>query len=59
MESVEALITKHENFEKSLTAQEEKFKALDEMATGMIQAEHYAAAEVHARKEEVRVICAL
>ena len=27
LESVEALITKHENFEKTLAAQEEKFKA--------------------------------
>lgn len=55
LETVEALITKHENFDKSLAAQEEKFKALDEMATGMIKSGNYAAQEVHARREEVRL----
>ncbi len=54
LESVEALISKHENFEKSLSAQEEKFKALDEMASSMVVAEHYATMEAHAKREEVR-----
>lgn len=59
LEAVEVLITKHENYEKSLAAQEEKFKALDEMATGMIKSGNYAAEEVHARKEEVRLLVPL
>merc|ERR1712002_121365 len=33
LDSVEALIKKHDDFEKSLAAQEEKIKALDESAT--------------------------
>ena len=33
LEGVEALITKHENFEKTLAAQEEKFKASHNILT--------------------------
>jgi len=36
LDSVEALIKKHEDFEKSLAAQEEKIKALDIFATKLI-----------------------
>lgn len=54
LETVEALITKNENFDKSLAAQEEKFKALDEMAKGMIKSGSYATQEVKKRRQEVR-----
>jgi len=43
LDSVEALIKKHEDFEKSLAAQEEKIKALDEFASKLIEGQHYAA----------------
>ena len=51
LDSVEALIKKHEDFEKSLAAQEEKIKALDEFATKLIEGQHYAAEEVASRRE--------
>jgi spectrin alpha len=51
LDSVEALIKKHEDFEKSLAAQEEKIKALDEFATKLIENEHYAADDVAARRD--------
>jgi spectrin alpha len=46
LDSVEAMIKKHEDFEKSLSAQEEKIKALDEFATKLIEGQHYAAEDV-------------
>lgn len=53
MDSVEALIKKHEDFEKSLVAQEEKIKALDDFATKLVQSQHYAADDVAARRDAV------
>ncbi|KAK9511531.1 hypothetical protein O3M35_000170 [Rhynocoris fuscipes] len=50
LDSVEALIKKHEDFEKSLAAQEEKIKALDEFATKLIVGHHYAADDVAQRR---------
>lgn len=46
LDSVEAMMKKHEDFEKSLAAQEEKIKALDEFATKLIEGQHYAADDV-------------
>ena len=37
LDSVEAMTKKQEDFEKSLLAQEEKIKALDEFATKLIE----------------------
>lgn len=51
LDSVEALIKKHEDFEKSLAAQEEKIKALDEFATKLMEGQHYAADDVSQRRE--------
>lgn len=56
LDSVEALIKKHEDFEKSLAAQEEKIKALDEFATKLIDGEHYAADDVAQRRAMVSKI---
>ena len=53
-DSVEALMKKHEDFEKSLAAQEEKIKALDEFACKLIENEHYASEDVSARRTAVR-----
>ena len=54
LDSVEALIKKHEDFEKSLAAQEEKIKALNEFATKLIEGQHYAAQDVTQRRDAVR-----
>jgi len=51
LDSVEALIKKHEDFEKSLAAQEEKIKALDEFATKLIEGQHYASEDVEVRRD--------
>ncbi|CAI4227013.1 unnamed protein product [Auanema sp. JU1783] len=51
MDAVESLIKKHEDFEKSLAAQEEKINALDEFATKLIQGQHYAAEDVGRRRQ--------
>ncbi|KAL5013103.1 hypothetical protein ScPMuIL_011654 [Solemya velum] len=53
LDSVEALIKKHEDFEKSLAAQEEKIKALDDFATRLIETEHYAHDDVAARRDQL------
>ncbi|BFZ06026.1 hypothetical protein BsWGS_09066 [Bradybaena similaris] len=53
LDSVEALLKKHGDFEKSLTAQEEKIKALDEFATKLIDSEHYAAGDVAAKRDQL------
>ncbi|RWS27338.1 hypothetical protein B4U80_10632, partial [Leptotrombidium deliense] len=50
LDSVEALIKKHEDFEKSLAAQEEKIKALDEFAAKLVEGRHYAADDVAQRR---------
>jgi spectrin alpha len=46
LDSVEVLIKKHEDFEKSLAAHEEKIKSLDDFALKLIGDEHYAANEI-------------
>ena len=53
LDGVEALIKKHEDFEKSLAAQEEKIKALNDFATKLIEDQHYAADDVAARRDAV------
>lgn len=53
LDSVEALIKKHEDFEKSLAAQEEKINILDEFATKLIEGQHYAADDVAQRRAMV------
>ena len=41
LDSVEALIKKHEDFGKLLEAQEEKVNAVDDFAQNLMAAEHY------------------
>ena len=53
LNGVEALIKKHEDFDKSLAAQEEKIKALDESATRLVGSEHYAAPEIAKQQQAV------
>ena len=53
LDTAEALIKKHEDFVKSLAAQEEKTKALEEFANKLVANNHYAAPEVGERKNQV------
>lgn len=53
MDSVEALIKKHEDFEKSLDAQEEKMNAMDQFAKKLMAAGHYASVTIASRRDSV------
>ena len=53
LDSVEALLKRHEDFEKSLAAQEEKVKAVGEVASRLLQAGHYSAKDIDSRRNEV------
>lgn len=46
LDAVEAMMKKHEDFEKSLAAHEEKVIALEEFGTKLISGGHYAAEDV-------------
>ena len=58
LDGVEVLVKKHEDFEKSLLAQEEKVKAVDEVATRLLQTPHYAAEDIDRRRKEVCCVSA-
>ena len=47
------MLKKHEDFEKSLNAQEEKIKALDDFATKLVENDHYASDDVEERRDAV------
>ncbi|KAL3315949.1 Spectrin alpha chain, non-erythrocytic 1 [Cichlidogyrus casuarinus] len=51
LDSAEALKLKHEDFEKSLTAQEDKIRNLDEFCTKLICNHHYAANTIDDRRK--------
>eukprot|EP00051_Salpingoeca_urceolata_P021153 m.326944 g.326944 ORF g.326944 m.326944 type:complete len:2477 (-) comp19745_c14_seq3:188-7618(-) len=53
LDSVEALLKKHDDFEKSLQAQEEKTKGLDECATRLLDYGHYDATTIDQRRNDV------
>ena len=53
LDAVEALVKKHGDFEKSLVSQEEKVKAVDEVADRLLQAQHYAAEDIDRQRKEV------
>lgn len=53
LDSVQALLRKHDDLIKSAEAQEEKIHAVDEHATKLIDAGHYAADEIGARRDIV------
>jgi spectrin alpha len=53
LDSVESLLKKHTDFEKSLTAQEEKVQALNEFATKLIEGPHYASEDVERRRQSL------
>lgn len=51
LDSVESLLKKHDNFEKSLTAHEEKIKALDDFAKKLVESGHYASEDIEQRRK--------
>ncbi|XP_048586984.1 spectrin alpha chain, non-erythrocytic 1 isoform X2 [Nematostella vectensis] len=53
LDEVEAMIKKHEDFENSFAAQEEKFKNIDDFANRLIDGDHYAKDEVTERRDAV------
>ncbi|MEQ2177747.1 Spectrin alpha chain, non-erythrocytic 1, partial [Goodea atripinnis] len=53
LDSVEALIKKHEDFDKAINVQEEKIAALQSFADQLIGADHYAKPEIFNRRNEV------
>ncbi|XP_067948494.1 spectrin alpha chain-like isoform X2 [Watersipora subatra] len=50
LDSAEALLKKHNDFETSLAAQDVKFSLLDEFAKRLVSNEHYAASDVTDRR---------
>lgn len=57
LDSVENLIKKHEDFLKTLSAQEDKAKALDESATKLVGEKHYAATDVSSQQKSLSEKC--
>ncbi|XP_077998248.1 spectrin alpha chain-like [Glandiceps talaboti] len=51
LDSVEALIKKHEDFKKSLAAQEEEISAHVDFAVKLVESEHFAAEDVSERRD--------
>ena len=52
-DNVEALIKKHEDFDKAINAQEEKIAALNLFADQLIAAEHYAQSDIGEKRGQV------
>uniref|UniRef100_A0A8C9EY26 Spectrin alpha, non-erythrocytic 1 n=1 Tax=Pavo cristatus TaxID=9049 RepID=A0A8C9EY26_PAVCR len=53
LDSVEALIKKHEDFDKAINVQEEKIAVLQSFADQLIAADHYAKGVIANRRNEV------
>ena len=53
LDSVEALIKKHEDFEKTLDTQEEKISSLNQFAEKLIFGDHYDGVAVGKRRDAV------
>merc|ERR1719232_1838767 len=52
-DNVEAMIKKHEDFDKAIGNQEEKIESLSTYADQLIASEHYAASDIDQKKKEV------
>lgn len=52
-DNVEALIKKHEDFDKAINAQEEKISTLSALADQLVAADHYASDPIVDKKEQV------
>jgi len=53
LDSVEALIKKHEDFEKTLDAQVDKMNSVDLVANKLMASDHYAAIAIANRRDSV------
>ncbi|CAH3114647.1 unnamed protein product [Porites lobata] len=53
LDGVEALIRKHEDFDKSFAAQAEKVNSIDEYANRLIDSNHYASDEVREKRDGI------
>ncbi|RZC38147.1 EFhand Ca insen and/or Spectrin domain containing protein [Asbolus verrucosus] len=52
-DNVEALIKKHEDFDKAINAHEEKIAALESLANQLIENEHYASQDIDNKRKQV------
>merc|ERR1712079_47258 len=52
-DNVEAMIKKHEDFDKAIGNQEEKIESLQTYADQLIQSEHYAGPDINQKKKDV------
>ncbi|KAL1131759.1 hypothetical protein AAG570_011372 [Ranatra chinensis] len=53
IDDVEALLKRHEDFENTLFAQDERLKVFSEMADKLINADHYDSKSIDARRKQV------
>lgn len=53
LDSVEALIKKHDDFEKSMLTHTETVNKLDEFASKLIEAQHYAKEDIEKRRQSL------
>ncbi|XP_071547281.1 spectrin beta chain, non-erythrocytic 5 isoform X4 [Panulirus ornatus] len=54
LDDVEALLKRHDDFENTLMAQDERLRTFSEMADKLIAAEHYDAKYINERRDQVR-----
>merc|ERR1719187_3080528 len=52
-DNVEAMIKKHEDFDKAIGNQEEKIESLQTYADQLVQSEHYAGNDINQKKKDV------
>ena len=52
-DNVEAMIKKHEDFDKAINNQEEKIESLQTYADQLVQSEHYAGNDINQKKKDV------
>ncbi len=52
-ENVEALIKKHEDFDKAISNQEEKIESLSTYADQLVASDHYGSSDIEGKKREV------
>ncbi len=53
LDGVEALIKKHEDFDKAINAQEQKINALNSFAEQLINADHYDGPAIGDKRDQV------
>ena len=56
LDDVEALLKRHDDFENTLIAQDERLKTFSEMARKLVEADYYDAKAINDRKKQVRLL---